>query len=320
MKTFLTLLLAIVPIVSFAQPIFRNPTTTNRFMNLPSNLSVPFWNAAAGRWSNATVSAGGDAGGTNSRQGGTLVGTNLVNNPNVVTNILGAGTVTVTSNNAGTFTITGSGGSAQVWTNENDYVRLVDGSTNSLKVMTNGLFGIAIGDTNAMNFEGWPSSGKTYMSVLDGSSGHGANTWFHGVSMPPSGDVFASARIFSGSSPANSLIQLESENAASDIDASASIHAGEDVTLRLTDSFDGDLVWIQVGGDVLNNGSMIWASWHGQERFLLSTNGSLTLGATTNHITFGATNSPPASAAAPTRWVSVLINGEATQYKIPLYQ
>lgn len=53
----------------------------------------------------------GDAGGTNARQFGTLSLTNLSGNPNVATNILGAGSVTVASNNLGTWTITGSLGS-----------------------------------------------------------------------------------------------------------------------------------------------------------------------------------------------------------------
>lgn len=60
------------------------------------------------------------AGGTNSRQFGTLSLTNLSGNPNVATNILGAGTVTVTSNNAGTWTITGAAGG--VTTNENQFL------------------------------------------------------------------------------------------------------------------------------------------------------------------------------------------------------
>lgn len=40
----------------------------------------------------------------------TAIISNAANNPNLVTNILGAGTVTVTSNNLGTFTVTGTGG------------------------------------------------------------------------------------------------------------------------------------------------------------------------------------------------------------------
>lgn len=45
------------------------------------------------------------------KQGGTASLTNLSGNPNVATNILGAGTVTVTSNNLGEWTISGSAGS-----------------------------------------------------------------------------------------------------------------------------------------------------------------------------------------------------------------
>jgi len=70
-----------------------------------TNYTLAASNALAGM-------SGGDAGGTNSRQGGSLMLTNLSGNPNVATNIIGAGTVTVTSNNLGGWTITGSGGDA----------------------------------------------------------------------------------------------------------------------------------------------------------------------------------------------------------------
>lgn len=38
-------------------PIIRNPITTNQFMNQPANLMIPFWNSAAGKWSNAVNNA-----------------------------------------------------------------------------------------------------------------------------------------------------------------------------------------------------------------------------------------------------------------------
>jgi hypothetical protein len=64
------------------------------------------------------------------------------------------------------------------WLNEAFYYRLSQGTTNSLKVMTNGLIGIVIGDTNAMNsVYGWPFDGLTYMNFLDGFSGHDYNGW-----------------------------------------------------------------------------------------------------------------------------------------------
>lgn len=312
---------------------------------------------------------GGDAGGTNSRQGGTLVGTNLVNNPNVVTNILGAGTVTVASNNAGTFTITGSGGGtntlvqtngvnlgsagtvnfspgvtgylagavanlgvnvsgavgggSSLWTNvDNGHVMLRDGDTNSLRVSTNGLFGIAIGDTNALKEYGWPATtGHTYLSFLDGSAGHKVNTWVHGINDVP-GQLAVVASMTAGTDPT-----IEASLAFQVTDNDAGLATGmvltardTDAYLTLTDLIDDSVISIEAGGDVFGNQSMIYARWQAQTRFLLHTNGSLTLGATTNHITFGTTNAPPASAVAPTKWVSVLINGEATQYKIPLYQ
>jgi hypothetical protein len=47
---------------------------------------------------------------------------------------------------------------------------------------------------------------------------------------------------------------------------------------------------------------------------------SVTLTGTTNQVTFGATNIPPASAVAPTKWISVQVAGEAVSYRLPLYQ
>lgn len=79
-----------------------------------------------------TNGLGGDAGGTNSRQGGTLTLTNLASNPNVVTNILGAGTVTVTSNNLGTFTITGAASSFGVGLAPGTTTIVVDGSVDGI--------------------------------------------------------------------------------------------------------------------------------------------------------------------------------------------
>lgn len=50
----------------------------------------------------------------------------------------------------------------------------------------------------------------------------------------------------------------------------------------------------------------------------LSTN--LTLLGTGVQVTFGATNTAPADPVTPTKWISVQVNGEATAYRIPLYE
>ncbi len=47
---------------------------------------------------------------------------------------------------------------------------------------------------------------------------------------------------------------------------------------------------------------------------------NLVVANTTNQIVFGATNIPPASAVAPTKWISVQVAGESTVYRLPLYQ
>lgn len=104
---------------------------------------------------NSTVS--GDAGGTNARQFGTLSLTNLSGNPNVATNILGAGTVTVTSNNLGAWTITGGAAGDPGGTNARQFGTLtltnISGTgaiTNLVNASTNlaaGLVGL-LGPTN----------------------------------------------------------------------------------------------------------------------------------------------------------------------------
>lgn len=47
---------------------------------------------------------------------------------------------------------------------------------------------------------------------------------------------------------------------------------------------------------------------------------NLTILGTTNQIIFGATNIAPASAVAPTKWISVQITGESVVYRLPLYE
>lgn len=41
---------------------------------------------------------------------------------------------------------------------------------------------------------------------------------------------------------------------------------------------------------------------------------------TTNQVVFGGTNSAPASPASPARWISVQVQGEASAYRIPLFE
>lgn len=47
---------------------------------------------------------------------------------------------------------------------------------------------------------------------------------------------------------------------------------------------------------------------------------NLTVLGTTNQVIFGATNIAPASAAAPTKWISVRVTGESAVYRLPLYE
>ena len=48
--------------------------------------------------------------------------------------------------------------------------------------------------------------------------------------------------------------------------------------------------------------------------------GDLFLGATTNFVTFGATNNAPTNATTPVYWVAVKINGDTNTYRMPLYR
>jgi hypothetical protein len=58
---------------------------------------------------------------------------------------------------------------------------------------------------------------------------------------------------------------------------------------------------------------------------VINTNGSaqfvnVFVSGTTNQVLFGATNLAPSSAVAPTKWISVQVIGDATLYRLPLYQ
>lgn len=131
-----------------------------------------------------STAAGGDAGGTNSRQGGTLTITNLSSNPNVVTNILGAGTVTVTSNNLGTFTITGAASGVGVGLAPGTTTIVVDGSLNT---RTNALIGdssiIFSNLTTGQPVRGWffSSNGAWNITVPQAND---SNTVSRGIEQP----------------------------------------------------------------------------------------------------------------------------------------
>ena len=53
--------------------------------------------------------------------------------------------------------------------------------------------------------------------------------------------------------------------------------------------------------------------------FHVHSDGSIFLGSTTNHITFGSTNTAPASATVAA-YVSVKVDGDTNIYRIPLYK
>lgn len=60
---------------------------------------------------------------------------------------------------------------------------------------------------------------------------------------------------------------------------------------------------------------------NGTNKFSVDWQGAITLAATTNQVIFGGTNTAPSgSITTPAKWISVQVQGEATVYRIPLYQ
>jgi len=53
---------------------------------------------------------------------------------------------------------------------------------------------------------------------------------------------------------------------------------------------------------------------------ILTSSNQVFIAGTTNQLKFGATNAPPVSSAAPTKWISVTVSGDAGVYRLPLYE
>lgn len=73
------------------------------------------------------------------------------------------------------------------------------------------------------------------------------------------------------------------------------------------------------------NGAVVFDSQSagiaGPPRPIMFTNQpTVIIAGTTNFLTFGATNAAPVDAVTIDKWVSVSINGEATEYRMPLYK
>lgn len=219
------------------------------------------------------------------------------------------------------------GGGGSSWTNEAGYYRLVGGSTNSLKVMTNGLMGIAIGDENIMSsFWGWPYAGLTFINFLDGSPDHELNGMLHGVIDDNGSGAYMDLSASSGASPIfNTLRRVDTNGVAASRLWSHIDKLGGFLTIS-DGTFDNN-VSLRSGTPANGSGgtNLISARWNGQARFTVDTNGNatsktFTLLGTTNQVIFGATNLPPSSVVVPSKWISVQVSGEATVYLLPLYQ
>lgn len=100
MRFALAFILLLVGLPVMAQQPIRNQFTTNQAMNAVADGWSSVWNATAKMWSNVLVAgAGGDAGGTNSRQNGSIVLSNLVGTvANNVTNLKAGNIIWVQTN------------------------------------------------------------------------------------------------------------------------------------------------------------------------------------------------------------------------------
>lgn len=291
-----------------APGIQRQPLTTNQhFGPLPSEGHVPIWNATLGKWTNNVV-------------GGEWIY---------------------------------ESGLYDSW-----HARLERGSTNSLRVMTNGLQGIIIGDTNAAALDAyWPYDGLTFTSWLDGSTGHDLNEMMFGVLNSSGYGGWIDSVVASGLTPRVNVIGKVNTNAvlASMVETRLDADGGY---FTLVDNGGANQVTLRAGNINYSGGDfMIRAYWNFIDRFSVFTNGiftinsiaytpptvqgtsgmaligdgsgnlawtnrlpSVTIFGTTNQLVFGATNIAPVSTVVPTHWISVQVSGNATVFRLPLYQ
>jgi hypothetical protein len=184
-------------------------------------------------------------------------------------------------------------GGAQVWTNEDFYARLAGGSTNSLKVLTNGLQGIAIGDTNAMNAWGWPYNTLTFINLLDGSSGHDFNEMVFGIYSNASGNAWSDIVSSSGSDPYFQNITRVNTNSVLAYEVSSSTRK-EGSLFSIHDQFYNNQVSLVAGPHPFPSdigvSNMVRARWNGLDRFVVQTNGHITM--------LGVTYVPPTAQGA----------------------
>lgn len=197
----------------------------------------------------------------------------------------------------------------------------VDGNTavgeSAMFFNTNGLNNTAIG-RNALRASGVGNNNTAggNGSLTANTTGSG-NTALGGTSLPENtaGGNNTSIGALSGYNGGVSLTTLSSctflgyqaNSTVNGIDNSTAIGSGAQVTAAN-----------QV---VLGNNSVTVTSLKGSVLMVsaIITNSVTVLG-TTNQVVFGATNIAPASAAAPTKWVSVQVSGDAGVYRLPLYQ
>ena len=118
---------------------------------------------------------------TQTKQNGSAALTNLSGNPNVATNILGAGIVTVSSNNAGTWTITGTSDAGGTNARQFGSATLTNLSNNPYKGYTNEVFGgtnISIRTAGGTNFIDTIGQLNNWSQLTTGSMANVVSTTF----------------------------------------------------------------------------------------------------------------------------------------------
>jgi len=132
------------------------------------------------------------------------------------------------------------------------------------------------------------------------------DTVLNGASLTQGGDIFA----FGESALANCSLDSSSEIFAYGLNALAGA--------TLTNSHNVYAFGNAAGQNLSGTYSDVGIFEFGN--FKLRPNGQIVLAGQTNQMVFGATNDPPVSSSAPTKWISVQVQGESAVYRLPLYE
>jgi len=223
---------------------------------------------------------------------------------------------------SGTSNSPSAGGGSQVWTNDGTFTKITNGL--AIRNSDGGLgnvnsFALNPPPANTVpilrNYV-YPERGDEVNYSLDLGSQIGTNA-----------GIYSTFQVKGGGTGAAGLTQIMemflsgwTNNAYADISLSADV-PGVDPMVQLTllagnDPNDDIVLRSGIGTAQIDLGNTFTVFADGRIWGL-----RLQVTGTTNQVIFGATNSAPVSAAAPTKWVSVQVTGEPTKiYRIPLYE